>query len=68
LKASPLTKGRARLLLEQSRADIARLLNAKYETDREINRLLLANDELYLGILGEEAPDVEVHARIDVAS
>lgn len=67
MKASPLTKGRARELLAQSREDIARLMAARYETDREINRLIIINDELYLGILGEEAPDLRVRPEIEAA-
>lgn len=63
MKSQPLTKGRARQLLEQSRADIAHLLTVRYETDREINRLIIVNDELYMGILGEEAPPLEIEAK-----
>lgn len=68
MKASPLTKGRARQLLEQSREDIARLMAAKYENDREIARLIIANDELYLGILGEEAPELRIRPEIEQAA
>lgn len=63
MKTQPLTKARARQLLEQSREDIAHLLTVRYETDREITRLIIANDELYMGILGEEAPALEIEAR-----
>lgn len=65
MKASPLTKGRARQLLEQSREDIAMLLSRQYETQAEIHRLLLINDELHQGILGEAAPEFRVRPEIE---
>lgn len=62
-----LTKGRARELLAQSREDIAMLLARQYETQAEIHRLLLINNELHEGILGEEAPDLRVRPEIEAA-
>jgi hypothetical protein len=67
-RTPPLTKARARQLLAQSREDIAMLLGRQYETQTEIHRLLLINNELHAGILGEDAPEMRVRAEIDVAS
>ena len=63
-----LTKARARVLLAQSREDIAVLLARQYETQQEIHRLLLINDELHAGILGEDAPEIVVRPEIEAAS
>lgn len=68
MKSQPLTKARARSLLAQSREDIAMLLTRQYETQGEIHRLLLINDELFEGITGEEAPELHVRSEIEVAS
>lgn len=67
MKAQPLTKARARQLLEQSREDVAVLLAKQYETLEEIHRLLLINNELHLGILGEEAPELHIRPQLEVA-
>lgn len=44
------------------------LLTRQYETQGEIHRLLLINDELFEGITGEEAPELHVRSEIEVAS
>lgn len=67
-RTAPLTKGRARQLLQQSREDIAMLLARQYETQAEIHRLLLINEELHAGILGEEPPELRVRPEIEAAS
>lgn len=63
-----MTRARARQLLAQSREDIAMLLARQYETQAEIHRLLLINDELHAGILGEDAPELRVRPELEDAS
>lgn len=67
-RTAPLTKARARQLLAQSREDIAMLLSRQYETQTEIHRLLLINDELHAGILGEDAPEMRIRPEIEAVS
>lgn len=57
----------ARALL-QAREDVAALMTRRYEDIREGYRLLDITGELYEGITGEEAPEVEVRASMERAS
>lgn len=43
------------------------LLARQYETQGEIHRLLLINNELFEGITGEEAPEWRVRPEIEAA-
>lgn len=67
-RTQPLTKARARVILLQAREDIAMVLARHLETQQEIYRLLSINDELHAGILGEDAPELQVRPGFEVAS
>jgi len=61
---TPLTKTRAREILEDARMDIARLMAVTVENQQQLHALIGITGELYEGILDEEAPVFELQTRI----
>lgn len=59
-----ITRARARAVLEQSRMDIAMALSESMATQQRLHQLMGITAELYEGITGEEAPDIEVQPRV----
>lgn len=68
MNSQVLTKARAREVLEQARMDLAQLLADSMEMQGRVHQLIGITGELYEGITHEEAPEMEVRARVVRAS
>ncbi len=49
---------------EEAQMDIQILLTRSIETQQQLHTLIGIQRELYAGVLGEEAPEIEVRTRV----
>ena len=53
---------------EEAQMDIANLLSQTVETQQKLHVLMGIHADLYVGVLGEEAPEIEIRGTVVKAS